>query len=120
MIDAVLQWRAVGPSVDAGMNWVAMNFVHNLRRSSHVFAVVALVASSGKDERDGYPIGSLQLLGSASIPTGRLFEGVEFGGISGLDRAADGSYWAISDDRGAPCLNAATDLLPAPRVNARE
>lgn len=43
---------------------------------------------------------TLNLLGSTSIATGTLFQGVEFGGISGLDRAADGSYWAISDDRG--------------------
>jgi len=43
---------------------------------------------------------SLRLIGEASIPTGTLFEGVEFGGISGLDRAADGTYWALSDDRG--------------------
>ncbi|MCW8177544.1 esterase-like activity of phytase family protein [Verminephrobacter aporrectodeae subsp. tuberculatae] len=45
-------------------------------------------------------ITSLRLLGSASIPTGTLFEGVEFGGISGLDWDAGNSYWAISDDRG--------------------
>lgn len=45
-------------------------------------------------------IDRLRLLGSTSLPTGTLFEGVEFGGISGLDLAADGSYWAIADDRG--------------------
>lgn len=43
---------------------------------------------------------SLRLIGQQSLPTGTLFGGVEFGGISGLDRAADGSYWALSDDRG--------------------
>src|SRR6218665_2291089 len=48
----------------------------------------------------GPPILALRLLGAAAIPTGTLFEGVEFGGISGLDRAADGSYWALSDERG--------------------
>lgn len=42
----------------------------------------------------------LRLIGSTAVPTGTLFQGVEFGGISGLDRAADGSYVAISDDRG--------------------
>ncbi|MCV2348288.1 esterase-like activity of phytase family protein [Paucibacter sp. Y2R2-4] len=42
----------------------------------------------------------LRLIGSTSVPTGTMFQGVEFGGISGLDRAADGSYYAISDDRG--------------------
>lgn len=43
---------------------------------------------------------NLRLIGATSLPTGTLYQGVEFGGISGLDRAADGSYWAISDDRG--------------------
>lgn len=42
----------------------------------------------------------LRLIGSTALPTGTMFQGVEFGGISGLDRAADGSYYAISDDRG--------------------
>jgi hypothetical protein len=62
-----------------------------------------LVACGGNDDgNDGGEsrVASLKLIGSASIPTGTLFEGVEFGGISGLDRASDGSYWAISDDRG--------------------
>jgi hypothetical protein len=39
-------------------------------------------------------------IGDYSIKTKTLFDGVEFGGISGLDRAPDGSYWAISDERG--------------------
>lgn len=43
---------------------------------------------------------SLRVIGATSLPTGTLFQGVEFGGISGLDRAADGTYWAIADDRG--------------------
>ncbi|MDT7833987.1 esterase-like activity of phytase family protein [Aquabacterium sp. OR-4] len=42
----------------------------------------------------------LRLIGATSVATGTLFQGVEFGGISGIDRAADGRYWAISDDRG--------------------
>jgi MYXO-CTERM domain-containing protein len=43
---------------------------------------------------------NLRLIGETSIATGTLFEGVEFGGISGIDRAPDGTWWAISDDRG--------------------
>ncbi|MDY0055885.1 MAG: esterase-like activity of phytase family protein [Methyloversatilis sp.] len=43
---------------------------------------------------------SLRVIGATSLSTGTLFQGVEFGGISGLDRAADGTYWAIADDRG--------------------
>ena len=43
---------------------------------------------------------TLRYIGQYAITTGTLFEGVEFGGISGLDRAPDGTYYAISDDRG--------------------
>jgi len=43
---------------------------------------------------------SLRLIGQQVIATGSLVGGVEFGGISGVDRASDGSFWAISDDRG--------------------
>jgi hypothetical protein len=65
--------------------------------------LLVLAGCGGDDDTTPPPpptIDSLRLVGSASIPTGTLFEGVEFGGISGLDRDADGSYWAISDDRG--------------------
>jgi len=65
--------------------------------------MLALAACGGSDDEVTPPatsIASLRLVGTTSIPTGTLFEGVEFGGISGLDRAADGTYWAISDDRG--------------------
>ncbi|BEU98554.1 esterase-like activity of phytase family protein [Acidovorax sp. DW039] len=63
---------------------------------------VLVACGGGDDANDGNEsrVASLKLIGTASIPTGTLFEGVEFGGISGLDRATDGSYWAISDDRG--------------------
>lgn len=47
-------------------------------------------------------IASLRWIGSFTLPTGTLFEGTEFGGISGLDRAPDGRYWALSDDRETP------------------
>ena len=43
----------------------------------------------------------LRFIGQRSIPTGTLYDGVEFGGISGLDLdPRTGTYWAISDDRG--------------------
>ncbi len=43
---------------------------------------------------------SLSYLGEFVIPTGQIENGVEFGGISGLDfDAATGHYLAISDDR---------------------
>jgi len=66
-------------------------------------AMLVLAGCGGSDDEVTPPaasIASLRLVGATSIPTGTLFEGVEFGGISGLDRAADGTYWAISDDRG--------------------
>ena len=66
-------------------------------------AMLVLAGCGGSDDEVAPPaasIASLRLVGATSIPTGTLFEGVEFGGISGLDRAADGTYWAISDDRG--------------------
>lgn len=61
-----------------------------------VAALILGVAASAAQAADF----SLRLIGSQSLPTGTKFEGVEFGGISGLDRAADGNYWALSDDRG--------------------
>ena len=64
-------------------------------------AIIASLAVSACGGNDTEPqIRALRVLGSASLPTGTMYEGVEFGGISGLDKAADGSYWAISDDRG--------------------
>lgn len=43
---------------------------------------------------------SLTFLGEVSLPTGEMNNGVEFGGISGLDfDKASGRYVAISDDR---------------------
>lgn len=45
-------------------------------------------------------INSLKLIGDYTIPTKTMYNGVEFGGISGLDRDKQGRYWAISDDRG--------------------
>jgi len=44
--------------------------------------------------------GTIDLLGSITLPTGLLIGGEEFGGISGLDYdAAADRYFAISDDR---------------------
>lgn len=42
----------------------------------------------------------LRLIGAHAVPSGTFHKGVEFGGISGMDRFDDGSYAAISDDRG--------------------
>lgn len=67
---------------------------------AQVIAMLAACGGGGDGNVDDSRIASLKLLGTASIPTGTLFDGVEFGGVSGLDLAADGSYWAISDDRG--------------------
>lgn len=58
----------------------------------------ALAACGGSDGAEG--IGGLRLIGDYAIKTKTLYDGVEFGGISGIDRAPDGTYWAISDERG--------------------
>ena len=63
-------------------------------------ALAAALAACGGGDGDGDHIGSLRLIGDYAIKTKTLFEGVEFGGISGIDRAPDGSYWAVSDERG--------------------
>jgi len=45
-------------------------------------------------------LGTPELLGQFVLPTGLSVAGAEFGGISGLDYAADtGMFYAISDDR---------------------
>lgn len=56
----------------------------------------ACAASDCADEN----IAGLRLIGEHQIRTGTLYQGEEFGGISAIDRAADGRYWALSDERG--------------------
>lgn len=73
------------------------------RKTAAIFnaAVVAILAVCGSDNSAAEPrVASLKLIGAGALPTGTRFDGVEFGGISGLDLAKDGSFWAISDDRG--------------------
>lgn len=64
-------------------------------RLTIVAAALAVISSAGQAADF-----SLRLIGQSALPTGTMFQGVEFGGISGIDRAADGTYWAIADDRG--------------------
>jgi len=66
---------------------------------SAIALALALAGCGGGDDKDE-TIGSLRLIGDYNIKTKTMFEGVEFGGISGIDRAPDGSYWVISDERG--------------------
>lgn len=72
----------------------------NLALTTLLLALGLAACGGGDDPPRQDTIGSLRLIGEFSIKTKTLFEGVEFGGISGIDRAPDGSYWAISDDRG--------------------
>ncbi|MCM5680669.1 esterase-like activity of phytase family protein [Schlegelella sp. S2-27] len=60
-------------------------------------AIALLALALGRADAAGL---ALRYIGQHSIATGTLFEGVEFGGISGIDRAPDGSYYALADDRG--------------------
>lgn len=63
-------------------------------------AVVAALATPTPTASPTSTISALRWIGSFTLPTSTLFDGGAFGGISGLDRAPDGRYWAISDDRG--------------------
>ena len=63
-------------------------------------AIALGLAGCGGGDDNAETIGSLRLIGDQSIKTKTMFQGVEFGGISGIDRAPDGSYWAVSDERG--------------------
>ena len=62
-----------------------------------ILCVLSLMSAS--NQASASPL-SLRLIGKFSIPTGYQYQGVEFGGISGIDRALDGSYWALSDNPG--------------------
>jgi hypothetical protein len=62
-------------------------------------ALALSVAGCGGDD-SAESVGSLRFIGDFNIKTKTLFQNVEFGGISGIDRAQDGSYWALSDERG--------------------
>lgn len=42
----------------------------------------------------------LRFIDAYVIPTGTQFKGIEFGGISGLEKTSQGDYLAISDERG--------------------
>jgi hypothetical protein len=42
---------------------------------------------------------TLTYLGQQIVPTGHLYSGTTVGGLSGIDRKANGNYLAISDDR---------------------
>lgn len=79
---------------------------NNLKaRRAAAWAIAALsaalvLAGCGGGGDAAEPIGSVRLIGSQSLSTDTTYNGLKFGGISGLDRAPDGGYWAISDDRG--------------------
>ena len=62
-------------------------------------ALTLVVTACGGDKEDD-TIGSLRFIGTQAIATKTQFQGVEFGGISGIDRAPDGTFWAVSDERG--------------------
>jgi len=60
----------------------------------------ALLALASTPALAGVTFGTPHLLGQFVLPTGVAFQGVEFGGISGLDYdARNDVYYGISDDR---------------------
>lgn len=84
------------------MHSISFSLFSTVSRSARAAGALALTcalaACGGSDSAEH--IGGLRLIGDYSIKTKTMFEGVEFGGISGIDRAPDGTYWAISDERG--------------------
>ena len=91
---------------------IQLNFIVKfLLTSSITMSSLGLVACNSDDKNTTPPteitppekienIKALRLIGDYKIPTKTMFNGVEFGGISGLDIDPNGGYWAISDDRG--------------------
>lgn len=62
---------------------------------------LALLLALGLPATAGAADIQLRFIGQQTVPTGTLHDGIEFGGISGLDLdPRTGTYWAISDDRG--------------------
>lgn len=62
-------------------------------------ACVARGPQQGAAEGPG-SIGSLRLIGEVVLPHGLPVKGTVFGGISGIDRAPDGTWYLLSDDKG--------------------
>ncbi len=73
---------------------------------SVLLSTSALALDAGTPFETACPFGdceagiSLSYIGEFSLPTGQMFDGVEFGGISGLDYdPSSGHFLALSDDR---------------------
>jgi hypothetical protein len=49
----------------------------------------------------------LEYIGQQIVPSGTMFAGTTVGGLSGIDRRADGRFLAISDDRSSSATNPA-------------
>jgi len=58
------------------------------------FALTSALACTGSAQAQ-----TLTYLGQQIVPTGLVYAGTTVGGLSGLDRKANGNYVAISDDR---------------------
>jgi hypothetical protein len=62
--------------------------------------LVLLACASARVEGSA-PIGGVALYAEAALPHAMSFRGTVVGGISGIDRAPDGTWYLISDDRSA-------------------
>lgn len=58
------------------------------------FALALALACAG-----GAQAQTLTYLGQQIVPTGQVYSGTTVGGLSGIDRKANGNYLALSDDR---------------------
>ena len=76
----------------------------SLRRAAGFAAAAAAAACAGRvppGPTAGAPaIGALRLIGEVVVPNGLPVQGTVFGGISGIDRGPDGTWYLLSDDKG--------------------
>lgn len=65
-----------------------------------IFAITSASGFAGACDLHNRDKFDLKWLGSYDIPTGTEYQGVEFGGISGIDYISGSEFVIISDDRG--------------------
>jgi len=65
-----------------------------------LLALSPLAARTRPPHQPAASIGALRLLGEVILPFNQEVQGTKLGGISGLDRAPDGTWYLISDDKG--------------------
>ncbi|MFD1469127.1 esterase-like activity of phytase family protein [Hymenobacter caeli] len=81
-------------------------FLLPLRRAAALLLVAGATACAPRSPGGGpahsqqATVGALRLIGEVVVPNGLPVQGTVFGGISGLDRGPDGTWYLLSDDKG--------------------